>query len=149
VSRLCHDPRVAVAVLHQMMVPHQLSGRLFVLQPHRPLAAWTQGDQVTGVVVRGLESGRDSLIEAPFFIDATPYGDLLDLAGVEHVVGAESRSETGEPPCLRAAGSASSTGHHGCASRSSILPVRTTRSTSRDSTSSGASSIRRGGRGRC
>ena len=45
----------------------------------------------------GIESGRDSLIEPPFFIDATPYGDLLELAGVEHVVGAESRSETGEP----------------------------------------------------
>jgi hypothetical protein len=97
VSRLCHDPRVAVAVLHQMMMPYQLNGRLFVMQPHRPISAWTHGDRVTGVVVRGLESGRDSLIEAPFFIDATPYGDLLDLAGVEHVLGAEGRSETGEP----------------------------------------------------
>ena len=97
VSRLCHDPRVAVAVLHQMMVPHQLSGRLFLLEPHRPVTAWTHGDRVVGVVVRGIESGRDSLIEAPFFIDATPYGDLLDLADVEYVVGAESRSETGEP----------------------------------------------------
>lgn len=97
VSRLCHDPRVAVAVLHQMMVPYQLNGRLFLMHPHRPISAWTDGDRVTGVVVRGLESGRDSLIEAPFFIDATPYGDLLALAGVEHVVGAESRSETGEP----------------------------------------------------
>jgi hypothetical protein len=97
VSRLCHDPRVAMAVLYQMMMPHQLGGRLFVLQPHRPITAWTHGDQITGVVVRGLESGRDSLIEAPFFIDATPYGDLLQLAGVEHVLGAESRSETNEP----------------------------------------------------
>lgn len=97
VSRLCHDPRIAVAVLHQMMVPHQLSGRLFVLHPHRPIAAWTHGDRITGVVVRGLESGRDSLIEAPFFIDATPYGDLLELAHVEHVLGAEARAETGEP----------------------------------------------------
>lgn len=97
VSRLCHDPRVAVAVIHQMMVPHQLSGRLFVMHPHRPIAAWTHGDRVTGVVVRGLESGRDCLIEAPFFIDATPYGDLLALARVEHVVGAESRAATGEP----------------------------------------------------
>jgi hypothetical protein len=52
---------------------------------------------VTGVVVRGLESGRDCLIVAPYFIDATPYGDLLDLAGVEHVLGAESHAETGEP----------------------------------------------------
>src|SRR5688500_16405225 len=75
VSRLCHDPRVAVAVLHQMMMPHQLNGRLFVMHPQRPISAWTHGDRVTGVVVRSLESGRDSLIEAPFFIDATPYGD--------------------------------------------------------------------------
>ena len=88
VSRLCHDPRIAVAVLHQMMVPHQLSGRLFVMHPHRPMRASTDGDRITGVVVRGLESGRDSRIEAPFFIDATPYGDLLELAGVEHVLGA-------------------------------------------------------------
>lgn len=97
VSRICHDPRIAVAVLHEMMIPHQLSGRLFVMHPHRPIAAWTHGDRITGVVVRGSESGRDSLIEAPFFIDATPYGDLLELAGVEHVLGAEARSETGEP----------------------------------------------------
>jgi hypothetical protein len=48
-------------------------------------------------VLRGLESGRDTLIEAPFFIDATPRGELLAMAGVEHVVGAESRAETGEP----------------------------------------------------
>lgn len=97
VSRLCHDPRVAVAVLNQMMMPYQLNGRLFLMQPYRPISAWTHGDRVTGVVVRGLESGRDFVIEAPFFIDATPYGDLLALAGVEHVLGAESRAETGEP----------------------------------------------------
>jgi len=97
VSKLCHDPRVAVAVLHEMMLPHQLTGRLFVMHPHKPISAWTHGDRVTGVVVRGLESDRDSLIEAQLFIDATPYGDLLDLAGVEHVVGAESQAQTGEP----------------------------------------------------
>jgi FAD-dependent oxidoreductase family protein len=97
VSRLCHDPRVAVAVLHQMLMPHELSGRLFVLHPHVPISAWTHGDRVTGVVVRGLETGRDCLIEAPFFIDATPQGELLALAGVEHVLGAESQAETGEP----------------------------------------------------
>lgn len=97
VSRLCHDPRVAVAVLHQMIAPYQLNGKVFVMHPHRPIAAWTHGDQVTGVVIRGLESGRDILIEAAYFIDATPQGELLELAGVEHVLGAESRAETGEP----------------------------------------------------
>ncbi|HEY8462089.1 MAG TPA: FAD-dependent oxidoreductase [Blastocatellia bacterium] len=97
VSRLCHDPRVAVAALHQMMVPYQLNGRLIIMHPHRPISALTHGDRITGVVVRGLESGRDHLIEAQYFICATPYGDLLDLAGVEHALGAESRAETGEP----------------------------------------------------
>jgi hypothetical protein len=97
VSRICHDPRVAVAVLHQMMAPHQLGGRLVVMHNQRLIKAWAHGDRVTGVVVRGLHSGRDALIEAPFFIDATPYGDLLEKAGVEHVIGAESQAETGEP----------------------------------------------------
>ncbi|WP_053232128.1 FAD-dependent oxidoreductase [Sandaracinus amylolyticus] len=97
VSRLCHDPRVAVAALNQMLAPHALGGRLFVLRMHEPISAWTEGDRVVGVVVRGLQSGREVLIEAPYFIDATPEGELLALAGVEHVIGAESRAETGEP----------------------------------------------------
>src|SRR5690349_10581224 len=97
VSRLSHDPRVAVAVLREMMLPHELGGRLLVMRPHRPAAARTQGDRVTAVVASDVESGREALIEAPFFLDATPYGELLELAGVEHVVGAESQSETGEP----------------------------------------------------
>ena len=97
VSRLCHDPRVAVAVLQQLMAPHILNGRLLVMHRHRPTRAWTNGDRVASVEVRGLASGRDWLIEAAFFIDATPFGDLLELAGVEHVVGAESRAQTGEP----------------------------------------------------
>lgn len=97
VSGLCHDPRIAVAVLHEMMIPHQLNGRLVVMHPQRPIRALAERDRITGVVVRSLESGRDALVEAPFFIDATPYGDLLELAGVEHVLGAESRADTGEP----------------------------------------------------
>lgn len=97
VSRLCHDPRVAVAVLHQMFAPHALSGRLFVMRPYEPTAAWVDHDRVKAVSVRGLASGRDTVLEAPFFIDATPFGDVLALAGVEHVIGAEAQSETGEP----------------------------------------------------
>lgn len=103
VSRLCHDPRVAVAVLHQMLMPYQLSGQLSMMHLHRPISAATHGDRVIGVVVMDVESGRETTIEAPFFIDATPYGDLLDLASVEHVIGAESCSETGEPHAAESA----------------------------------------------
>lgn len=97
VSKLCHDPRIAVAVLHQMMAPHQLSGRLRVMHPFQLVEAYTHADRVTGTRLRGLATGLDLVVEAPFFIDATPFGDLLALANVEHVVGAEARSETGEP----------------------------------------------------
>jgi len=103
VSRLCHDPRIAVAVLHEMIVPYRLNGNLTALRFHRPISAWTQGDRVTGVVVRGLESGRDLLVEADLFVDATPHGELLALAGVEHVLGQEPRAETGEPHAAEAA----------------------------------------------
>ena len=39
----------------------------------------------------------DRVVEADWFVDATETGDLLPLAGVEHVTGAESRERTGEP----------------------------------------------------
>jgi hypothetical protein len=97
VSRLCHDPRIAVAVLHEMMAPYRLNGSLSVVRHHRPISVWMDGDRMTGVVMRSLESGRELLIESSFFIDATPLGELLSLSGVEHVLGQESRAETGEP----------------------------------------------------
>lgn len=97
VSRLCHDPRVAVAVLHQMLAPHELAGRLLVLRPCRPVEAWREGDRVAAVRVRNLRTEREHVLEAPFFLDATEYGDLLELAGVEHVLGAEAGAATGEP----------------------------------------------------
>jgi len=97
VSRLCHDPRVAIAVLDQMLAPYTLNGRLVVLTGHRLIKAWTRGDRLGAVGVIDLESGRECLIEAPFFIDGTPWGDLLALAGAEHVIGAESNQQTGEP----------------------------------------------------
>jgi len=44
-----------------------------------------------------LDDGRAHRFEARIVIDATELGDLLPLAGVEHVVGAETVAETGEP----------------------------------------------------
>lgn len=60
VSRLCHDPRVAVAVLGQMLAPYELSGKLLMMRSHREVAALTDGDRVAGVVVRRRDSGQES-----------------------------------------------------------------------------------------
>jgi hypothetical protein len=96
VSRLCHEPRVALAVLNQLLAPHLSSGRLTLLLEHRVVRADTDGDRVRALTVRSLRSGRELTVEAPWFIDATELGDLLPMTGTEFVTGAESREQTGE-----------------------------------------------------
>ncbi len=97
VSKLCHEPRVALAVLRELLAPY-LSGRSIVLlSGHKPTAADVDGDRVKSVTVRDLRSGRDVVLAAPYFLDATELGDLLPLTKTEYVVGAESQKDTGEP----------------------------------------------------
>ncbi len=95
VSRLCHEPRVALAVLEEMLAPHVASGRLVILRNARPVSADTSGDRIGSVALEVGGTGRVP-VSARWFVDATELGDLLELARVEHVVGAESRSDTGE-----------------------------------------------------
>ena len=98
VSPLCHEPRVALAVLNSLMAPAVSAGRIQILLRHRPIAVEHDGaDRLKAVVVRDEAGGDDGRIEADFFLDATENGDLLPLAEIEHVSGSEARSETGEP----------------------------------------------------
>ncbi|MCD6291474.1 MAG: FAD-dependent oxidoreductase, partial [Anaerolineae bacterium] len=97
VSRICHEPRVALAVLEQMLAYERAAGRLEVLLERKPVAVDTQGDRVRSVTLRNLRTGDTETITAAYVLDATELGDLLPLAGVEYVTGAESQSETGEP----------------------------------------------------
>jgi hypothetical protein len=97
VSRLCHEPRVALAVLEAMLAPHVSAGRLRVLLEHEPVGADVDGDRVRAVSVRDTRTGRTAALTAPYFIDATELGDLLPLTKTEFVIGAEAKRETGEP----------------------------------------------------
>src|SRR5690606_13280816 len=97
VSKLCHEPRVALAVLEAMLAPYRSGGRIRVLQPARPIAADTEGDRVRAVLLRDLVTGADVTVTAPYVLDATETGELLPLTGCEYVTGFESRAGTGEP----------------------------------------------------
>jgi len=107
VSKLCHEPRVAVAAIEAMLAPYRSTGRIRVLQPVRAVACETDGDVVRSVRLRACGAGRAGVAEADgdrevvvragMVVDATETGDLLPLAGVEYVTGFESRAETGEP----------------------------------------------------
>ncbi|WP_405153418.1 FAD-dependent oxidoreductase [Paenibacillus sp. FSL K6-0108] len=100
VSRLAHEPKVALAVLHEMLAPYVNTGRIEVLYHTVPVHVATAGDRVTGVTVREGNSGGMCTLRGAYYLDATECGDLLPLAGVEHVSGAESRRDTGEPHAL-------------------------------------------------
>ncbi|MGL4289866.1 MAG: FAD-dependent oxidoreductase [Phreatobacter sp.] len=96
VGTLCHEPKVAVRVIDDMLAPYESAGRLTVLRRHAVVSAHRDGDRITGLTFRDLATGRHIDIEALLVVDATETGELLDLAGVEHVIGAESSAETGE-----------------------------------------------------
>jgi hypothetical protein len=96
VSRLCHEPRVALAVLHDWFAPWLSSGRLTLLTEHRPITADVAADKVQAVTVRSLRSGRERTLAAPCFLDASELGDLLPLTGTEFASGAEAKRDTNE-----------------------------------------------------
>jgi hypothetical protein len=100
VSALCHEPRVAVAVLEAMLQPYRSGQQLIVLLKHRPISAETDGDTVRTVTFRDEDLGEEVIVHADLVIDATELGDLLELAKVEHIIGAESQAQTGEMHAL-------------------------------------------------
>ena len=100
VSPLCHEPRISLGVLNEMIAPYLSNGQLTLWLRTIPVSAETDGDTVRTVTLESLETGEQVTVGAPYVIDATELGDLLALAQVEHVIGAESQADTGEPHAL-------------------------------------------------
>ncbi|MCJ7842735.1 FAD-dependent oxidoreductase [Lederbergia sp. NSJ-179] len=100
VSRISHEPRVALAVLRGMLAPYLHSGKLTIMEETRIKSAETDGDTVSAVEVENLCTQRNFVLTADYFLDATDMGDVLPLAKVEYVTGAESQKDTGEPHAL-------------------------------------------------
>jgi hypothetical protein len=96
VSKLCHEPRVALAVMNNMLAPYLSSRKLVLLLEHKITAADHTGNKVNSLTAKELRSGSTKVLKAPYFVDATELGDLLPLTGTEFVTGTESKSQTGE-----------------------------------------------------
>ena len=100
VSRLCHEPKIAVAVLDQMMAYLIASGKLQIKRYLKPVSVETHGDYISAVTFQHTWTNRIQTFTADYVLDATELGDLLPLSGAEYVSGAESQQETGEPHAL-------------------------------------------------
>lgn len=104
VSRLAHEPKIALAVLHEMMSPYLHTQRIQVLYHTVPVEVATEYDRIVSVTVShtqavGTVSEYTQLI-GQYYLDATEEGDLLAQSGTEFVSGAESKSDTHEPHAL-------------------------------------------------
>lgn len=143
VSGLCHEPRVAVAVLDELLAPYRTAGLITVLLRHAPVAAEGTGDRVEAVTFRRPD-GTEVVIEADYVVDATELGDLLPLTGTEHVVGAEGAAETGEPHAAERPDPLDQQAISWCFPLE-YRRARTTRSTSPPATTTGARTSRPSG----
>jgi len=66
---------------------------------HRAVGAHLDGDRVSAVDLVDVSCAGDAdvwTVSADYVVDATELGDLLPLAAVEHVIGAEARDTTAE-----------------------------------------------------
>lgn len=95
VSRLCGEPRLFAEVFEDMTMPAVAAGVLTILRDVWPVAADVDGDEIRRLTVEFADGRRESFA-GDYFIDGSEFGDLIEIAGAESVVGAESREEYGE-----------------------------------------------------
>ena len=96
VSRICHEPRVAVSVLTDMLSPFLSTGKLRILLNHKVRNSEVNGDRIINVEVVNILTGDRTALAGDSFVDATECGDLLPLTGTEYITGTESKYDTKE-----------------------------------------------------
>ena len=98
-------PVVAATALNERLIPYLNNGKLTligesvpteVLLTPQPTDGLALPPEVLGVKFKDKTSGHTFSVKAPVTIEATDYGDLLELANLPSRVGQESRFDTGE-----------------------------------------------------
>ena len=96
VSRVSHEPTVALSILNAYLAPYIQQGLIRLDYNTVAVSSIVEGDTIRSVTVRDKETGLEKQIQAEYFLDATDCGDLLPVVGAEYRTGAESKAETGE-----------------------------------------------------
>lgn len=96
VSRVAHEPKVALHILNSYLAPFIEKGNLEIDYNTVAVDSVVEQDEIHSVTVKHTVTNKQKVIEAHFFLDATDCGDLLPVVHAEYKTGAESKSETGE-----------------------------------------------------
>jgi hypothetical protein len=95
-------PVVAATALNEKLIPYLASRKLRLIAHCDPTevlmssGSEPQLPRVSGVKFRNHVTGSRFTVNAPVTIEATDFGDLLELANIPSRVGQESRHDTGE-----------------------------------------------------
>ena len=100
VSRICCEPKDILVCLERSLAQSSPE-KLTILLEHRATSVGIHDDSIAEVSVQCLRTGNVQVIQPRFVLDATELGDLLSLGEIEHVLGAESQSQTQEPHAIQ------------------------------------------------
>jgi hypothetical protein len=110
VSRLCFEPRAGLEALNSLLTPHLASGQLRLILGCRPTGCEGDPTHICAVTLERFNAftpgtqarpGSTVTIRARYYLDATELGDLLPLADIPYVTGAEAYEDTHEPQASR------------------------------------------------
>jgi FAD dependent oxidoreductase len=89
-------PAEAEAIFREMLQPYVSSGQVTLKLNHIPVAAMKSEGKVTGMTFRS-DKGNTLEVTAALTIDASDWGDVVQLSGTEFEVGPDPKSRYGEP----------------------------------------------------
>lgn len=89
-------PAEAEAIFREMLQPYIASGQVTLKLNHIPVSALKSESRVTGMTFRS-DKGETLEVKAALTIDASDWGDVVQLSGTEFEVGPDAKSRYGEP----------------------------------------------------
>ncbi|MDF2700014.1 MAG: dependent oxidoreductase [Haloplasmataceae bacterium] len=89
VSKIAHEPRVALHIFNEMLLPFINNETLVIKTNHKAISTKKTNDLVEEVVVENLLDKEQLTLIGKFVIDGTDLGELLPLTGTEYVTGSE------------------------------------------------------------
>lgn len=94
-ARLTIEPREAARIFEELVAPQVQTGRLRIERGWEPVAAQVDQGRLTGVT---FSRGGESLsITARLTIDASDWGDVIQLSGAAWSAGPDAKARFGEP----------------------------------------------------
>ncbi|MEO0430372.1 MAG: FAD-dependent oxidoreductase [Cyanobacteria bacterium J06656_5] len=99
VCPLSTTPVVAATALNEPLLPYLKSGKLRLIPYAEPTSLLLEPGErrrVTGVVCQDTKTKHSFTVKASVVVEATDFGDLLEVASLPSRVGQEARSDTGE-----------------------------------------------------